>query len=59
MIIFYGWMGFVADIALLYNTLLLLGVLSWSGAILTLPGLAGIILTFGTTVDGNVIFMKE
>ncbi|HOK16762.1 MAG TPA: protein translocase subunit SecD [Defluviitoga tunisiensis] len=59
MIIFYGWMGFVADIALLYNTLLLLGVLSWSGAILTLPGLAGIILTFGTTVDGNVIIYER
>ncbi len=52
-------MGFVADIALLYNTLLLLGVLSWSGAILTLPGLAGIILTFGTTVDGNVIIYER
>jgi protein-export membrane protein SecD len=59
LIIFYGWMGFVADIALLYNTLLLLGVLSWSGAILTLPGLAGIILTFGTTVDGNVIIYER
>ncbi len=59
MIIFYGWMGFVADIALCYNTLLLLGVLSWTGAILTLPGLAGIILTFGTTVDGNVIIYER
>ncbi len=59
MIIIYGWMGVVADIALAYNAFLLMGVLSWSGAILTLPGIAGIILTFGTTVDGNVIIYER
>ncbi|WP_129408890.1 protein translocase subunit SecD [Marinitoga lauensis] len=59
MIAFYGWMGVVADIALLFNSMLLLGVLAGTHAILTLPGLAGIILTFGTTVDGNVIIYER
>ncbi|MDN5341174.1 MAG: preprotein translocase subunit SecD [Oceanotoga sp.] len=59
MIIFYGWMGVIADIALIYNTILLTGILSWTNAILTLPGIAGIILTFGTTVDGNVIIYER
>ncbi|AEX86190.1 protein-export membrane protein, SecD/SecF family [Marinitoga piezophila KA3] len=59
MIVFYGWMGVVADIALIFNSVLLLGVLAGTHAILTLPGLAGIILTFGTTVDGNVIIYER
>ncbi|MBO8161542.1 MAG: protein translocase subunit SecD [Thermosipho sp. (in: Bacteria)] len=59
MIIFYGVMGIVADIALLYNTLLLLGILAATGTILTLPGIAGIILTIGTTVDGNIIIYER
>lgn len=59
MIAFYGWMGVVADIALLFNSMLLLGILAGTNAILTLPGLAGIILTFGTTVDGNVIIYER
>jgi len=56
MVIFYGIMGLVADIALVYNGLLLFGLLSATGSILTLPGIAGIILTIGTTVDGNLYF---
>ncbi|RAO99077.1 preprotein translocase subunit SecD [Petrotoga sp. 9PW.55.5.1] len=59
MIVVYKWMGIVAVIALLYNSLLLMGILSWTGAILTLPGIAGIILTFGTTVDGNIIIYER
>ncbi|HOO73884.1 MAG TPA: protein translocase subunit SecD [Tepiditoga sp.] len=59
MIFIYGWMGVVADIALLYNTFMLLGIMGWTGAILTLPGIAGIILTFGTTVDGNIIIYER
>ncbi|ABR31737.1 preprotein translocase subunit SecD [Thermosipho melanesiensis] len=59
MIVFYGVMGIVADIALLYNTFLLLGVLATTGSILTLPGIAGIILTIGTTVDGNIIIYER
>ncbi|QTA37956.1 protein translocase subunit SecD [Thermosipho ferrireducens] len=59
MIIVYGVMGIVADIALLYNTFLLLGILAATGAILTLPGIAGIVLTIGTTVDGNIIIYER
>lgn len=59
MVIFYGVMGIVADIALLYNTFLLLGILAATGSILTLPGIAGIILTIGTTVDGNIIIYER
>ncbi len=59
MIVYYGVMGIVADLALLYNTFLLLGVLAWGKIILTLPGIAGIILTIGTTVDGNVIIYER
>jgi len=59
MVIVYGVMGIVADIALLYNTFLLLGILAATGSILTLPGIAGIILTIGTTVDGNIIIYER
>ncbi len=59
MVAYYGVMGIVADLALLYNTFLLLGVLAWGKIILTLPGIAGIILTIGTTVDGNVIIYER
>ncbi|SHH37702.1 protein translocase subunit SecD [Thermosipho atlanticus] len=59
MIIVYRVMGIVADIALLYNTFLLLGILAATGTILTLPGIAGIILTIGTTVDGNIIIYER
>ena len=59
MVAYYGVMGIVADLALLYNTFLLFGILAWGGIILTLPGIAGIILTIGTTVDGNVIIYER
>jgi len=59
MIVVYGWMGVVADIALVYNTFLLFGVLALTRSILTLPGIAGIILTIGTTVDGNIIIFER
>lgn len=59
MIVYYRVMGLVADIALVYNTFLLLGVMSAGQFILTLPGIAGIILTIGTTVDGNIIVFER
>ncbi len=59
MVAFYGVMGLVADLALIYNTFLLFGILAWGNIILTLPGIAGIILTIGTTVDGNVIIYER
>jgi len=59
MIIFYGLFGIVADLALLYNSILLFGVMAGGNFILTLPGIAGIILTIGTTVDGNIIVLER
>ncbi len=59
MVIVYGLFGLVADIALIYNSLLLLGVMAGGSFILTLPGIAGIILTIGTTVDGNIIVLER
>ena len=55
MIAIYKIPGIVADIALLINGVLVLGLLSGIGAALTLPGIAGFILTFGMAVDSNVI----
>ncbi|RXJ45545.1 protein translocase subunit SecDF [Gelidibacter gilvus] len=59
MIIYYGKGGLFADIALLLNILLIFGVLSGLGAVLTLPGLAGIVLTIGMSVDANVIIFER
>ncbi len=60
MLIYYGpLMGMVADLALVYNAFFVLGMLALTHGILTLPGMAGIILTIGTTVDGNVIIFER
>lgn len=57
--IFYRSAGWMADIALLFNVFLLLGVLVSFGAVLTLPGIAGIVLTMGMAVDANVIIYER
>lgn len=59
MILYYGKAGVFADIALLLNILLIFGVLSGLGAVLTLPGLAGIVLTIGMSVDANVLIFER
>ncbi|SDS09937.1 SecD/SecF fusion protein [Formosa sp. Hel1_31_208] len=59
MILYYGRAGIFADIALLLNILLIFGVLSGLGAVLTLPGLAGIVLTIGMSVDANVLIFER
>jgi SecD/SecF fusion protein len=59
MIMYYGKGGLFADIALLFNILLIFGVLSGLGAVLTLPGLAGIVLTIGMSVDANVLIFER
>lgn len=59
MIIYYKFSGFVADIALILNIVLLLGVMSTLRATLTLPGIAGIILTIGMAVDANVLVFER
>ena len=59
MILFYKGAGLVADAALLTNVLLLFGTLASFGAVLTLPGIAGLVLTLGMAVDANVIIYER
>ncbi len=59
MLFFYGKPGLIADIALLANVFFLIGVLASLGAVLTLPGIAGIVLTLGMAVDANVIIYER
>lgn len=57
--LFYKTAGWIADAALLTNVFLLMGVLVSFGAVLTLPGIAGIVLTMGMAVDANVIIYER
>ena len=59
MIFYYGKAGLFADIALLLNILLIFGVLVSLNAVLTLPGIAGIVLTIGMSVDANVLIFER
>ncbi|WP_425099081.1 protein translocase subunit SecD [Tropicibacter sp. S64] len=55
----YGFFGFVASVALTFNMLLIIAILSLIGATLTLPGIAGIVLTIGMAVDANVLVFER
>ncbi len=59
MIFYYGSYGIFADVALVLNILLIFGVLASLGAVLTLPGIAGIVLTIGISVDANVLIFER
>ncbi|MDR2840485.1 MAG: protein translocase subunit SecDF [Paludibacter sp.] len=60
MIFYYGKIpGIIADIALFVNVFFLMGILASFGAVLTLPGIAGIVLTLGMAVDGNVLIYER
>ena len=59
MLFYYGKAGIFSDIALLFNILLIFGILSGLGAVLTLPGIAGIVLTVGIAVDANVLIYER
>lgn len=59
MFFYYGKAGVFADIAMLFNILLIFGILSGLGAVLTLPGIAGIVLTIGMSVDANVLIFER
>ncbi|KAB8032026.1 protein translocase subunit SecD [Fluviispira multicolorata] len=59
MLIIYGMSGFVANIAMLFNVLLILAFMALFGATLTLPGIAGIVLTMAIAVDGNVVINER
>ncbi|OWP83283.1 protein translocase subunit SecDF [Flavobacterium davisii] len=57
--VYYGKSGTYANIALVVNLLFLFGILASLGAVLTLPGIAGIVLTLGTAVDANIIIYER
>jgi preprotein translocase subunit SecD len=59
MLVYYRGAGINADLALILNLIILLGFLGFSGATLTLPGIAGVILTVGMGVDSNVLIFER
>lgn len=59
MLFYYRWFGLAANIALLANVVLITGFMSLLGATLTLPGIAGIVLTIGMAVDANVLIFSR
>ncbi len=60
MILYYGWVpGLFADIALFANVFFLIGILASFSSVLTLPGIAGIVLTMGMAVDANVLIYER
>ena len=59
MVFYYAKAGIAADIALLVNMIFIFGILASLGAVLTLPGIAGIVLTIGMSVDANVLIYER
>jgi len=59
MILYYAKAGYVANVALIVNNFFIFGVLASMGAVLTLPGIAGIIITMGMDVDANIIIYER
>lgn len=59
MLIYYGFSGLIADIALLLNFFILMGIMSYFQFTLTLPGIAGIALTLAMAVDANVLILER
>ena len=59
MAVYYRWFGMIANLALMSNLVFIVAVLSMFGAALTLPGIAGIVLTVGMAVDANVLIFER
>lgn len=59
MIFYYNRAGLVANVAVIFNVFFIMGILASLGAVLTLPGIAGIVLTMGTAVDANVLIYER
>ena len=59
MAVYYRWFGMIANLALLSNLVFIVAILSLLGASLTLPGIAGIVLTVGMAVDANVLIFER
>lgn len=59
MIVFFRLFGLIANFALVFNLAMILTIMSWIGASLTLPGIAGIVITIGMAVDANVLICER
>ena len=59
MFVAYGMLGFIANLALIANVVMIIAILTMLGATLTLPGIAGIVLTVGMAVDSNVLIYER
>ena len=59
MVVFFRVFGLIANFALVFNLAMILTVMSWIGASLTLPGIAGIVITIGMAVDANVLICER
>ena len=59
MLVYYRVGGLIADVALVFNVIILMGAMAYFGSTLTLPGIAGIILTIGIAVDANVLVFER
>jgi len=59
MVLYYGYAGLIANVALITNIFIIIAIMAMFGATLTLPGMAGIVLTVGMSVDANVIINER
>src|SRR6187397_213232 len=59
MVIYYKLSGLNAIVALVFNLIILLGLMAYIGAVMTLPGIAGFVLTMGIGVDSNVLIFER
>lgn len=59
MIVFFRLFGLISNFALVFNLAMILAIMSWMGAALTLPGIAGIVITIGMAVDANVLICER
>ncbi len=59
MVVFFRLFGLIANFALVFNLAMTLSIMSWIGAALTLPGIAGIVITIGMAVDANVLICER
>lgn len=59
MVVYYRWSGVNAVLALLFNLIMLLALMAYIGAVMTLPGIAGFVLTMGIGVDSNVLIFER
>ncbi len=59
MVLFYRWSGFIANVGMVFNIIFLMGFMAVMKATITLPGLAGVVLTVGMSVDSNVLIFER